>query len=116
VSLAGNTVTNAYRGLDAGSETPITATHNTMRVTHTAVRGSAGVATENDFEDYVLPFEAVDAARLQCNWWGSAAGPQNVPADVPSSLFTPWATTPIANAGQPACDGGTDAAGASRSP
>lgn len=116
VSLAGNTVTNAYRGLDAGPGTPITATHNTMRVTHTAVRGSTGVATENDFEDYVLPFEAVDAARLPCNWWGSAAGPQNVPADVPASLFTPWATAPIANAGQPACDGGVDGAGASRSP
>jgi hypothetical protein len=116
VSLDGNSVTNAYRGLEAGPETPITATHNSVRVTHTAVRGSAGLATENDFEDYVLPFEAVTAASLPCNWWGSAAGPQNVPAGTPASLFTPWATAPIANAAQPACDGGLDGVGASRPP
>jgi hypothetical protein len=52
----------------------------------------------NDFSDYLrlTSPSAFAGANLRCNWWGSADGPTGT-AGVTPSVYTPWATQPIAN-------------------
>ena len=44
---------------------------------------------------------------LTCNWWGSAAGPQNPGAGFAAAVYTPWATAPVAGTSNEICSGGT---------
>jgi DNA-binding SARP family transcriptional activator len=48
---------------------------------------------------------ATAPSDLTCNWWGSPAGPAGVSAAQGPSLYTPWATAPVA-AGGTTCTGG----------
>jgi len=51
----------------------------------------------SDVTSYVIPIAGDGLVDLTCNWWGTLAGPLNVPVGVPAAVFTPFATTPIAN-------------------
>ena len=60
----------------------------------------------NDFTNQLndIFFETGGPAPiLTCNWWGDAAGPQNVDPSLPTAIFSPWATAPIAGTGGSGC-------------
>ena len=61
----------------------------------------------NDVTGAIRSFGSLSAAgyRLQCNWWGTAAGPVSPPASTSPAQYTPFATTPIAGTSIP-CDPG----------
>lgn len=108
-----NTVTNAVKGLDA-RDALITGTDNVINAVSTGIFGAdlfgedlTSVTINNsDITNYVVPLDGDGLTNLTCNWWGSAAGPQNVPGGVPTSVYTPWAVAPIANGAGGSCTGG----------
>lgn len=61
----------------------------------------------SDFTDYDASMFIGDAAGvdLTCNWWGSASGPVNANTPDPS-VYTPWATEPVAGTSTTTCGGG----------
>jgi hypothetical protein len=74
----------------------------------TAFSGTFGTTTltKNDITDYVIPFTLTfGSGALICNWWGSASGPVLVPAGASASIYSPWATAPIARNAGGACNG-----------
>lgn len=67
---------------------------------------------ENDIVNTAASFfieSALPAGSLACNWWGSVDGPSSVDPGF-ESLYSPWATGPVANGAGGACDGGVGTA------
>ncbi len=104
-TISRNVVRNAFRGIIF---TPVTgtATDNTIDHVWAAFFGGGAPGTSfahvnrNDLTDYVVPLVSAGVFGLgdfTCNWWGSPDGPQNPPPDFSPSMYTPWATQPIAN-------------------
>jgi hypothetical protein len=100
-TVNGNHVTNAWLGILL---TNLSATGSDNIITHVMapLGGNTGVAgttfNRNDFTDYaaeVWNFTAFTSLNAHCNWWGAAGGPSNT-SSLPSSVFTPFAITPIA--------------------
>jgi len=90
----------------------IIATDNVVSGAVTAISGSLSVPGStifnNDITGYTFPFAEgsfLAPGTLTCNWWGSAAGPQGDPFGFDPSIFTPWATAPIANGAGGLCNG-----------
>jgi len=107
-TLSRNIVVNADTGLKVVSAV-ITGTDNVITGVSVGVAG-AGPATSvslnhSDVTSYVTPMTGDGLVDLTCNWWGNAVGPQNVPTDVPATVFTPWATGPVANNAGGTCNG-----------
>jgi len=116
-TLSRNTIVNADTGISAG-DAVITGTDNVVTGTLIGIAGVSVLATtsvtlnRSDVTSYVVPMGGAGLFDLTCNWWGNAAGPQNVPEDVPAAVFTPFATVPIAN--NPGVTCGSGASGAAR--
>ncbi len=70
------------------------------------------IIRSSDIRDYLVPMNGYDdvsqinSSDLTCNWWGAATGPQNVPAGVNPTVYTPWATAPVAGTSTTECSGG----------
>ena len=110
VDVSGNTITNAFKAMDLlpGS---LTGQDNVVSQVGFVLAGgprsnNTVVWQRNDVTNFAvfLPgtggFESVD---MKCNWWGSTDGPPSSQFEVPPSVYTPWATQPIANTSV-ACD------------
>lgn len=115
LSAEGNTVTSAWEGLNARAGGSVSGSGNDMELLGiaTVIHGSDAAMDVHgsDFTDYVHAIEQIDntSSSLNCNWWGSASGPSNVNIinGQGASLYTPWATSPIAGTGQSSgCTGG----------
>jgi hypothetical protein len=112
--FSGNTVVGAAYGIVAvnGSEVQ-GGRDNVIQSAHTGiathgVRGpGSGRATLgfSDFTQYVAAIQshADDPNVLHCNYWGAITGPNPAPPFIPPSVFTPWATAPIARTGASSC-------------
>lgn len=66
------------------------------------VHSGAANLRRNDFTDYAEAFIVNGSAVLTCNWWGSATGPIGG-VNGASSMFTPFATEPIAGRSNVLC-------------
>ncbi len=108
--LSGNTIVNADTGLSA-HDAVITGTDNIITGTLVGIAGLSVTTTtsvslnRSDVTSYVLPMTGDGLVDLTCNWWGTDAGPLNVPVGVPAGVFTPFATAPIANIAGVTCGG-----------
>lgn len=111
---SGNTVTGAAYGLISTNAAVVhSGRDNLFQNGHTGVvtfgvRGPGlGRVTLgfSDFTQYVASFQSHgdDQSILQCNYWGSAAGPNAVPDWIPTGLYAPWAIAPIAGTGASSC-------------
>jgi hypothetical protein len=100
--VSGNTIVNADTGLSA-HDALITGTDNVITGTLVAIAGVSVTTTtslslnRSDVTSYVVPMAGDGLVDLTCNWWGTDAGPQNVPLGLATGVFTPFATVPIAN-------------------
>lgn len=114
-TLSRNTIVNADTGISAG-DAVITGTDNVVTGTLIGIAGVSVLATtsvtlnRSDVTSYVVPMGGAGLFDLTCNWWGNAAGPANVPADVLAAVFTPFATVPIANNAGVTCGSGASGA------
>ena len=119
VSVTQNTVTNAVAGLRVvgggsavtGSNNVFSNVHSALRLDNTSASPSSLVMNLSDFTTYFRPISFLGAGispntiNGTCNWWGSAAGPQNLMPGTPSTIYSPWATGPIANGAGGLCAG-----------
>lgn len=102
-SLSNNTIMNAFRGLRFNDNAMATGTDNVIEDVEVGIQAFGPLNTitisSSDFTNYVTPMDvefANPVPILTCNWWGFDTGP--VAPEVPdASLYTPWATVPIAN-------------------
>ena len=91
----------------------ITGTDNVITGTLVGIAGVSVATTtslslnRSDVTSYVVPLAGDGLVDLTCNWWGTDAGPQRVPVGVPTAVFTPFATVPIANNAGVTCGSGT---------
>jgi hypothetical protein len=118
-NISMNTITNAASGIRAmGGGVTITGTNNTISNTHSVVRmdnatttPSSLSVTTSDFTSFVSAIRfawllsAPGTINATCNWWGTAAGPQAFAVGIPSSMYVPFATAPIANGAGGLCNG-----------
>lgn len=105
--VSGNTVENAFIGLQFGA--PVTASGLDNVVTGVEVGIQAfpdAVVTirSSDLTDWTFALQAGGPQDFTCNWWGDAAGPGPTGGD--PTLYTPWATTPVAGTSTTTCSGG----------
>ena len=103
-----NVISGAYTALNFANASG-SATDNTVSNVLVGVRffNAAMQVHRNDITDYHISLSstASPSGSATCNWWGDAAGPQNVqlgypPPNVPHA---PWATTTIANRSDVTC-------------
>ena len=101
-TVSRNIIVNADTGLSA-HDALITGTDNVITGTLVGIAGVSVTTTtsvslnRSDVTSYVIPIAGDGLVDLTCNWWGTDAGPLNVPVGVLATVFTPFATTPIAN-------------------
>ena len=109
-TVSRNIIINADTGLSA-HDAVITGTDNVITGTLVGIAGVSVTTTtsvslnRSDVTSYVLPMTGDGLVDLTCNWWGTDAGPLNVPVGVPAGVFTPFATAPIANNAGVTCGG-----------
>jgi hypothetical protein len=101
-----NDIRNAYSGVQS---TLLANVHdNVITGGMFAFRQTSGRSitfTRNDANGLLGSFEATAiGGNYRCNWWGSASGPIQPPAATPASMYTPWATQPVAR-NDYSCDG-----------
>ena len=101
-TVSRNIIVNADTGLSA-HDALITGTDNVITGTLVGIAGVSVTTTtsvslnRSDVTSYIIPIAGDGLVDLTCNWWGTDAGPLNVPVGVLATVFTPFATTPIAN-------------------
>lgn len=121
ITMTGNHITDAATmiSINSANGTSIDAHDNTVAGSYEAVRVNnqqvGGVPASNvyltfrrnDVTSSVRYFGAFGSNAgvldLKCNWWGSAAGPVNPEWLGSSSVYTPWATQPIAGHSEISC-------------
>jgi hypothetical protein len=105
--IVGNRISGAFNGLGlgavvaTGSDNVISSVGSVLNIFRATV-----TLHRNDFTAYARAFQFIaeaGASSLGCNWWGTAAGPQNVDPWVDSGLYTPWSREPIANRTSVSC-------------
>lgn len=113
-----NTIVNANMGISVLSGGVLTGQDNRIRNVRTAVAAydlsglgqSLATLRSNDFTGYaasILNDTFDPGSDLTCNWWGTAAGPQNFEGGQSSvSISTPWATESVAGSSVASCTGG----------
>ncbi len=108
-AVSANSIENAFIGLQFGFDVTVTGTDNDVNNVATGVQAFPSgdlTITGSDFTAYGVSLElGVGAPKdFTCNWWGFDTGP--VAPNVPdASVYTPWATAPIANGAGGLCDG-----------
>ena len=113
-----NTITNAATGIRilgggisvTGSNNDISRVHSVVRVDNTSTTPSSLINHTNDFANFVTAIRfnwpsAPGTINVQCSWWGTAAGPSAFAVGVPVSMYSPFATAPVANGGTGLCNG-----------
>ena len=108
--VSGNTVQGARDGIMvvAGTVKP-TGSDNKVCGVKTAIITQVGgqlAITDSDITDYVEPIGTAvpfGAGDLTNNWWGSAAGPIGVDPSIPAGVYSPWASSPVANTSTTGC-------------
>lgn len=108
----GNTIENANMGISVlsggilvhGSDNDIKHVRTAIAAYDLAGLGdSFARLRSNDFSGYtvsVLNDAFSPGSDMSCNWWGTAVGPQNAEGGRSSvSLYTPWASSPVAGTG-----------------
>ena len=119
VTVSGNTISNAAAGIRAsGGGVTITGANNVisnvlagLRLDNTSPAASSLTIASSDFTSYFTPITftgpSVPLSTLvaTCNWWGSAAGPQNITPGTLISMLSPFATAPVANGAGGQCNG-----------
>jgi hypothetical protein len=110
--LEGNTLSNGNIGIFAREGGQVTGRDNRVSDVGRGIaildEGSAATLRFNDVTGAsILDLEQShgEASDLTCNWWGSAEGPDDVASAEGPSLYSPWASAPIAGAGATACAG-----------
>lgn len=109
-TVSRNIIFNADTGLSA-HDAVITGTDNVITGTLVGIAGVSVTTTtsvslnRSDVTSYVLPMTGDGLVDLTCNWWGTDAGPLNVPVGILAGVFTPFATAPIANNAGVTCGG-----------
>ena len=110
VEISGNTVRNAFFSLTVGAVAGVTGRDNVVDNTRTALNVAPDVSSfsmnSSDFTNYFDAHVGSTLADLTCNWWGSADGPHGLGVPDPS-VYTPWATEPVAGTSTTDCDGGS---------
>lgn len=107
--VSGNRVENAFIGLQFGHPVAANGLNNVVTNVDTGIQAFPDSKIEihsSDITDYQVALAAGGPAAVQdftCNWWGSEDGPTD--AGDPS-LYTPWATEPVAGTSTTTCDGG----------
>jgi hypothetical protein len=103
--VSGNKVTDAFGFVFSAGGTITGSDNVAARLGYVVSSGVAEINNvtlqRNDIIDYNqfvqnTPFASIN---LRCNWWGSATGPTNTGAQ-PATVWTPFATQPVA--GKPA--------------
>ncbi len=110
----GSTVTNndiyrGYRGVVvAGSASNITMQDNRIGQEAIALEADGGSPTlsitRNDVTDYQvnsLAGSGWTSGSATCDWWGATSGPTLVAAGIGGSVYTPYASAPIARTTNP---------------
>lgn len=110
--IRGNTVTGAFFAYGVGPS--VGTVQGLDNVADGVQTGFLSFFTEgkvtfqsSDFTNYQVPLHIDDITGfdLTCNWWGSTDGPQGAVAPDPS-VYTPWATAPVAGTSTTSCSGG----------
>jgi hypothetical protein len=115
-AFSGNTIVGAAYGIVAVTESEVQGgSDNVFQNGHTGIAtfGARGPGFGrvtlgfSDFTQYAASFQGHpdDQSVLQCNYWGTSGGPSPIPDGIPPSVYTPWATAPVANGSGGACDG-----------
>jgi hypothetical protein len=119
VTVTQNTVSNAVAGVRVlgggssvtGSNNVFSNVHSALRLDNTSATPSSLTVSSSDFTTYFQPISFLGASPVPntiiatCNWWGNAAGPQNVILGTPLASYSPWAIAPIANGAGGLCNG-----------
>lgn len=110
--VSGNELSNGNIGIYARDGGSITGRDNRVSDVRRGVAvldaGSSAALRFNDVTGATfLDLEESHAggSDLTCNWWGSAAGPDAAASAQGPSLYTPWATAPVAGTGATTCAG-----------
>lgn len=109
VEVSGNLVDGAESGMGIGAVDELVGLDNTITNVSAGLNvleGAVGSIRSSDVTNYNAAFNVFGTQiDLTCNWWGTAAGPQNPNAPDPSR-YTPWATEPVAGTSTTTCAGG----------
>ena len=104
--VSGNSVENAFIGLQFGLPVTASGLDNVVTDVDVAIQAFPGGEVSirsSDLTDWAVALQAGGATQdFTCNWWGDAAGPGGPD---PEGLFTPWATSPVAGTSTTTCSG-----------
>jgi len=117
-NVSTNTVTNAATGIRVlgggisvtGSNNNVSRVHSVVRMDNASTTPSSLATTTSDFSNFVTAIRfawllaAPGTIDVTCNWWGTAAGPLAFAAGIPTSMYVPFATAPIANGAGGLCN------------
>ena len=103
-----NTIVGAVTGVSAFNDGVITAGEdNIIDQSHWGVKTLEDTSIKLNFNDITNSFVPILAefitSDLDCNWWAIPAGPASTADVVDPSIFTPWATAPIAGTDHSGC-------------
>lgn len=107
-TLSENAIRDAEVGIHVdGADARVSGLDNVVEASAMGIQtldvGSVAIHS-SDFTGYANNVADDLDADLTCNWWGSPYGPTSFTAPDPS-VYTPWATEPVAGTFTTTCDG-----------